>query len=137
MKMGEGEQRPLNFLVATDMHVGHRSENLGVQHDSYVALEEVLATAREKQVDFLLLGGDLFDEVNPAKDCYHRTLAIMSKYVMAGERHSPLEVTYEGQPWPVNFNQGWGVSLPVFTIHGNHDFPNMDNGRIGSCDLLQ
>ena len=61
----------------------------------------------------------------------------MHKYVLAREEHSPLQVTYEGRPWAVNFNQGKGVSLPIFTIHGNHDFPNMDYGRVGSCDLLQ
>jgi double-strand break repair protein MRE11 len=29
------------------------------------------------------------------------------------------------------------VSLPIFTIHGNHDYPTSDFGRISSCDLLQ
>ena len=61
MKMEEGEERPLTFMVATDMHVGYRSWDLGTQNDSYAALEEVLARARERRVDFLLLGGDLFD----------------------------------------------------------------------------
>ena len=29
------------------------------------------------------------------------------------------------------------MSLPIFTIHGNHDYPNEDFGQVGSCDLLE
>ena len=28
------------------------------------------------------------------------------------------------------------VKLPVFTIHGNHDYPCNDFGRLSICDLL-
>ncbi len=26
--------------------------------------------------------------------------------------------------------------MPIFTIHGNHDYPNNDFGKISICDLL-
>ena len=28
------------------------------------------------------------------------------------------------------------ISLPIFTIHGNHDYPSNDFGKISVCDLL-
>lgn len=28
------------------------------------------------------------------------------------------------------------MSLPIFTIHGNHDYPSNDFGKISVCDLL-
>jgi double-strand break repair protein MRE11 len=32
---------------------------------------------------------------------------------------------------------GLRVSLPIFTIHGNHDYPTNEFGKISACDLLQ
>lgn len=28
------------------------------------------------------------------------------------------------------------IKLPVFTIHGNHDYPSNDFGKLSICDLL-
>ena len=60
------EEQPLTFLVATDVHLGHKEKHPVRNNDSFEAFEEVLQMAKKKKVDFLLLGGDLFDEVNPS-----------------------------------------------------------------------
>jgi double-strand break repair protein MRE11 len=57
----------IRFLVATDVHLGHREKHPVRHNDSYEGLEEVIEHAKAQKVDFLLLGGDLFDEVNPSK----------------------------------------------------------------------
>lgn len=28
------------------------------------------------------------------------------------------------------------AGLPIFTIHGNHDYPTNDFGKVSPCDLL-
>ncbi len=28
------------------------------------------------------------------------------------------------------------IKLPIFTIHGNHDYPSNDFGKLSICDLL-
>ena len=33
-------------------------------------------------------------------------------------------------------NQNLNIELPIFTIHGNHDYPSNDFGKISVCDLL-
>lgn len=33
-------------------------------------------------------------------------------------------------------NINLNIELPVFTIHGNHDYPSNDFGKISVCDLL-
>ena len=33
-------------------------------------------------------------------------------------------------------NQNLNIALPIFTIHGNHDYPSNDFGKISVCDLL-
>lgn len=41
-------------------------------NDSFVAFEEILYHAKHHQVDFVLLGGDLFHDTNPSKEALHR-----------------------------------------------------------------
>lgn len=33
-------------------------------------------------------------------------------------------------------NENVNIGLPIFTIHGNHDYPSNDFGKISVCDLL-
>lgn len=40
--------------------------------DSFIAFEEILYYAQHHQVDFVLLGGDLFHDTNPSKEALHR-----------------------------------------------------------------
>lgn len=39
-----------------------------IEHDSFIAFEEILKNAVENEVDFVLLGGDLFHDVTPSMD---------------------------------------------------------------------
>jgi DNA repair exonuclease SbcCD nuclease subunit len=49
-------------------------------------------------VDFLLLGGDLFDEVNPSQECFFNCLKIMKENVFGGKNSHcpPLHVSMNG-----------------------------------------
>ncbi|KAJ1381654.1 Metallo-dependent phosphatase-like [Sesbania bispinosa] len=93
--MEDGEAaNTVRILVATDCHLGYMEKDEVRRHDSFQAFEEICSIAEQKQVDFMLLGGDLFHENKPSRFGH---------------------VNYEDP----HFN----VGLPVFTIHGNHDDP--------------
>ena len=110
-------------MVATDVHLGHKEKHPVRFNDSYEAFEEVIAHAKAEHVDFLLLGGDLFDEVNPTKECFFQCLNILKQNVF-GNRKVGLKVTLNGNEFKTNLeNEDLNVSLPIFTIHGNHDYP--------------
>ena len=80
----------------------------------------------------MLFGGDLFDEVNPSQKCIFKCLNILNEYIF-GEKEMDLKV----KGIKPNFsNQNLNISLPIFTIHGNHDYPSNDFGKISVCDLL-
>jgi double-strand break repair protein MRE11 len=88
-------------------------------------------------VDFLLLGGDLFDEVNPSKECFFKCLSILKDSVF-GSKTPALHVSLNGRAYRTNFEDpDLHISLPIFTIHGNHDYPTNEFGKISACDLLQ
>lgn len=114
----------IRFLVATDVHLGHKEKHPVRKDDSYEGLEEVLENAKKQDVDFLLLGGDLFDEVNPSKQCFFKCLNILRGTVF-GNKEVSIEVSLNGEQFNSNFsNKIVNISLPIFTIHGNHDYPS-------------
>lgn len=108
--------------------------------DSFLAFEEILQLACRHQVDFLLLGGDLFHDNRPSRQTLHRAISLLRKYCL-GSR--PLACEYLSDPqvdFPearqINYeNPHHNISLPVFSIHGNHDDPSGD-GNLSSMDLL-
>ena len=77
---------------------------------------------------FCVLGGDLFHENNPSRETRIRVNRIFRKYVFDGaatelECMSRPEDTFGHSSFKcVNFEDAnYGIAMPVFTIHGNHD----------------
>lgn len=61
------------------------------KHDSFRAFEEVLQLAVEKDVDMLLLGGDLFHDNKPSRSTVIRTIELLNKYCL-GEKPVQFQV---------------------------------------------
>ena len=132
----------IRFLVATDNHLGAYEKNAIRKNDSFVTFEEIMQKAVEQKVDFIVLGGDLFDENKPSHNTLHRTMQIFRKYCM-GEKDVEIEVVSHGAE--TLSNGGFGVAnfqdpnlnvaIPVFAIHGNHDDP-IGEGALSALDLL-
>ena len=77
-----GEEDIMNILVSTDNHIGYLERDPIRGEDSFLAFEEVLATARAREVDMLLLAGDLFHENKPSRYTLWRTMELLRRYVM-------------------------------------------------------
>ncbi len=117
------------ILVATDNHLGYLEDDPVRFNDSFQSFEEVLKIAKTKNVDFVLLGGDLFHHSKPSRQCLHKTIKILRKYCMG---NSPIQFTivsdqeknFISNLGRVNYEDpNYAVALPVFSIHGNHDEP--------------
>ncbi|KAK1260384.1 Double-strand break repair protein MRE11 [Acorus gramineus] len=109
--------------------------------DSFHAFEEICSIADQKQVDFILLGGDLFHENKPSRSTLVKTIEILRRYCLNDQ---PVQFQVVSDQ-TVNFLNIFGhvnyedphfnVGLPVFTIHGNHDDPaGVDN--LSAIDIL-
>ncbi|XP_049976555.1 double-strand break repair protein MRE11 isoform X3 [Alexandromys fortis] len=99
-------------------------------NDTFVTFDEILRLGLENEVDFILLGGDLFHENKPSRKTLHSCLELLRKYCM-GDRPVQFEIISDQSvnfgfsrfPW-VNYQDGnLNISIPVFSIHGNHDDP--------------
>jgi len=70
VKAQKEEVRLTKFIHASDIHLGsHQYRNEDRANDFIYAFEEILTTATMHQVDFILLGGDVFTslEMLPGK----------------------------------------------------------------------
>jgi len=95
-------------LLATDNHIGYMEKDPVRYNDSLEAFEEILQIAESQdvrefppspamvpmcpmlQVDFILLGGDLYHENKPSRQTLHRSMELLRRYCM-GSRPCPIE----------------------------------------------
>ena len=138
----EEEANTFCILLATDIHLGYGERDAIKGNDSLVTFEEILENARKHNVDFVLLGGDLFHENKPSRRIMHGCLSLLRKYCM-GDRPIQFEFLSDES---VNFNHcqfpmlnyedpNFNISIPVFSIHGNHDDPT-GPGNLCSLDII-
>lgn len=129
------------IMIATDNHLGYMENDPIRKEDSFNSFEEILRIAQEKQVDFILLGGDLFHDNKPSTKTMHNCMTLLRQYCMGNK---PCEMEFlsdQSENFPNRFatvnyqDPNYNVSIPVFSIHGNHDDPSGD-GNLCSLDLL-
>ncbi|KAM9358713.1 double-strand break repair protein MRE11 [Symphorus nematophorus] len=133
------DEDTFKILIATDIHLGYLEKDAIRGSDSYNTLDEILECAKTNQVDFILLGGDLFHDNKPTRRCLHSCITMLRKYCMGD---SPIlfnilsdqTVNFNTTQFPwVNYqDENLNISIPVFSIHGNHDDPT---GAEGLCAL--
>ncbi|XP_035384544.1 double-strand break repair protein MRE11 isoform X3 [Electrophorus electricus] len=95
--------------------------------------------AKQNEVDFVLLGGDLFHDNKPSRKAMHNCMEALRKYCM-GDKPILFEVLSDQAvnfgnskfPWVNYQDENLNISIPVFSVHGNHDDPT---GADGLCAL--
>lgn len=64
---GDGDENTFKVLIVTDTHLGYKGDDAVRGNDSFRTFEEILQIGRREKVDFVLHGGDLFDENKPSR----------------------------------------------------------------------
>eukprot|EP00066_Takifugu_rubripes_P004857 XP_003968494.2 PREDICTED: double-strand break repair protein MRE11A [Takifugu rubripes] len=133
------DEDTFKILISTDIHLGYLEKDAIRGNDSYNTLNEILNCAKINQVDFILLGGDLFHDNKPTRRCLHSCITMLRKYCMGD---SPIHFNILSDqtvnfnttkfPWVNYQDENLNISIPVFSIHGNHDDPT---GAEGLCAL--
>ncbi|KAH7133155.1 Mre11 DNA-binding presumed domain-containing protein [Dactylonectria estremocensis] len=136
------EADTIRILIATDNHVGFEERDAIRKDDSWQTFDEIMNLARTEDVDMVLLAGDLFHDNKPSRKSLYQVMRTLRQNVL-GMKPCPLEFlsdaasVFEGAFPHVNYEDpDINVSIPVFSIHGNHDDPSGD-GNFCSLDLLQ
>ncbi|PHH61485.1 hypothetical protein CDD81_332 [Ophiocordyceps australis] len=136
------EADTVRILIATDNHVGFEERDAIRKDDSWQTFDEIMNLARTEEVDMVLLAGDLFHENKPSRKSMYQVMRTLRQNCL-GMKPCPLEFLsdaaeiFEGAFTHVNYEDpDINISIPVFSIHGNHDDPSGD-GNFCSLDLLQ
>lgn len=120
----------MKLLITSDNHLGFKETDPIRSEDSFNTFQEIMEIAKQENVDFILQGGDLFDENRPSRNTYNKTLKILKEYCLGGER------PYFTASPALNFqNPHLEISMPVLSIHGNHDDPSGFNS-VSPLDVL-
>ena len=104
----------MKILHTADWHLGKRLDGFSRFDEQVAVLNEIITIANEKNVDLILIAGDLFDAFNPpveAVELFYKTLKNLS-------------------------NNG---KRPVVAIAGNHDSPdriNAPNPLAKECGII-
>jgi double-strand break repair protein MRE11 len=140
--LAESESDTIRILVATDNHVGYEERHPIRGDDSWKAFHEIMCLARERDVDMVLLAGDLFHENKPSRKAMYKVMQSLRMNCL-GEKPCELEMLSEGSEQfeglfdHANFEDlDINVAIPVFSIHGNHDDPS-GQGHLAALDILQ
>ncbi|KAF9781340.1 Metallo-dependent phosphatase-like protein [Thelephora terrestris] len=140
------EENVIKILLATDNHVGYLERDPIRGQDSINTFKEILELAVKHEVDLVLLGGDLFHDNRPSRDTLYQVMSLLREYCL-GDRPIQIELLSdpnEGKVPNTSFpainyeDPNLNISLPVFSIHGNHDDPQGAGaaGALGALDLL-
>ncbi|KXN70006.1 Metallo-dependent phosphatase, partial [Conidiobolus coronatus NRRL 28638] len=135
----------LKILISSDNHLGYMERDNIRGQDSINSFEEILNISNKKNVDMILLGGDLFHDNLPTRSSLHACMSLIRQYTFgSGEKSSRSKLNIESD-MTLNFMDRFGtanflsgdfrVRLPIFSIHGNHDDPSGVE-RLCSLDLL-
>ncbi|PWN27482.1 DNA repair exonuclease [Jaminaea rosea] len=140
------EANHLKILLATDNHIGYMERDPVRGQDSINAFREILKIAVERDVDMILLGGDLFHENKPSRSTLHQVMASLRQYCLSDRPvtiellSDPNDGRAEGYNFPaINYEDpNLNVGIPVFSIHGNHDDPQGvgAEGALSALDVL-
>ncbi|KAK5949549.1 meiotic recombination [Knufia fluminis] len=132
----------IRILVATDNHVGYNERDPVRGDDSWKSFHEIMCLAKERDVDMVLLGGDLFHENVPSRKSLYNVMRSL-RMNCYGDKPCELELLSDGSE---HFDASIGhanyedtninVAIPVFSIHGNHDDPSGD-GHFAALDILE
>ncbi|CUS20329.1 LAQU0S01e04192g1_1 [Lachancea quebecensis] len=133
----------IRVLITSDNHVGYNENDPIAGDDSWKTFNEVLTIAKNYNVDMVLQGGDLFHVNKPSKKALYQVMKSLRLNCM-GDKPCELELLSDpslvfkfGEFSDVNYEDpNLNISIPVFSISGNHDDASGDT-LLSPIDILQ
>ena len=85
----------IRILVATDNHVGYAERDAERGDDSWKSFHEIMCLAKEKDVDMVLLAGDLFHDNKPSRKSMYNVMRSL-RMNCYGDKPCELEMLSDG-----------------------------------------
>jgi hypothetical protein len=85
----------IRILIATDNHVGYNERDAIRGDDSWRSFDEAMSVARERDVDMILLAGDLFHDNKPSRKSMYQVMRSLRTNCL-GDKPCELEMLGDG-----------------------------------------
>jgi double-strand break repair protein MRE11 len=85
------EADQITILIATDNHVGYNERDPVRKDDSWKTFHEVMELGKARDVDMILLAGDLFHDNKPSRKSMFQVMRSLRLNCL-GDRPCPLEM---------------------------------------------
>ncbi|MFW5902380.1 MAG: metallophosphoesterase family protein [archaeon] len=118
----------MKIAVISDMHLGYKS-GTEREEDAFKQTEEAMDKAIEKDVDLILLPGDIFDEKTPSPETWSKALKILKKPLINTDRDVEIKETIKGK------EKLSKSSVPIVAIHGTHE--RRSKGYVNPIEMLE
>lgn len=82
-------------MIATDNHVGYGERDPIRGDDSWKAFDEIMTTAKQRDVDMVLLAGDLFHENKPSRKSMYQVMHSLRANCL-GDKPCELQMLSDG-----------------------------------------
>lgn len=118
----------MKIAVISDMHLGYKS-GTEREEDAFKQAEEAMDKALEKNIDLILLPGDIFDEKVPSPETMSRAIKILKKPLTRTKREVEIKELNKGK------EQLSKSSVPIIAIHGTHE--RRSKGYVNPIQMLE
>lgn len=120
----------MKLFVTSDNHLGFKETDPVRAEDTFNTFDEILSIAKREKADIVIQGGDLFHENKPSRNTYNRTVQLLKKHCLG------TSMPNFNSSIPMNTDDpNMKISLPILSIHGNHDDPSGFNS-VSPHDIL-
>jgi double-strand break repair protein MRE11 len=89
------EADTISILIATDNHVGYAERDPIRYKDSHETFKEIMSIARTRDVDMVLLAGDLFHDNKPSRMSMYNVMEALRTNCL-GDKPCELEMLSDG-----------------------------------------
>ncbi len=118
----------MKIAVISDTHLGYGA-GTEREKDAFKQAEEAMDKALERDIDLILLPGDIFDKKTPSPETWSRALKILKKPLLKTKKEIKIEEPEE------NEEKLSKSSVPVIAIHGTHE--RRSKGYVNPMEMLE
>lgn len=104
----------IRILVSTDNHVGYAERDANRRDDSWKTFHEVMCLAKEKDVDMVLLAGDLFHDNKPSRKAMFNVMRSI-RMNCYGDKPCELEMLSDSS----EVFEGYGIFMELAIEHAS------------------